>query len=640
MHFLLRRSFTCAVSALGMLFLAASPAAAQLTGRPFVSGLTRPLAFVQDPANAAVQFVVEQRGTIRVVEGGTLLSTPFLDLTAVVSAGGGERGLLSLAFPPGASESGRFFVTFVNTAGHTVVSRFYRSGDPRVADPATRFDLQWSTGDRFIFHPESLHYGGNLVFGAEGFLYIGTGDGGETNDASHQAQSLTKLHGKLLRIDVNVADSDPEGLDIPADNPFVGGAAAPEIWSIGLRNPWRFTLDDPQRGGTGALVIGDVGESAAEEINYQPAGRGGRNYGWRNREGADTHETSLPPAFEPLTDPIYEYNHGTGRSITGGYVYRGSAIPSMAGRYVFGDFIRGRIWSIALTINSATGEATPSDLREHTADVSAGASVRTLSSFGVDSAGELYAVNYGDGTIVALKGAQASAPQIRLESPGAGAVVRQPFTLAGWALDATATDTGIATLHVWAFPASGAAPQFLGVAEMGDNRPDVAAIFGPQFAPSGYHLNVKGLAPGSWTIAVYGWVIAAQGFSIVATVPVAIQPAGIVQIDIPGNFSTIGATFVIGGWAIDVAAPSGTGINTIHIWAHPADGSAPIFLGVPGFGNRPDVAAAFGSQFQGAGFGLAVSTPLPPGSYYIVAYAHSSVSGQFDAVGVVFVTRQ
>jgi len=152
--------------------------------------------------------VVEKEGTIRVVQGGTLLSTPFLDLSGAVATGG-ERGLLSLAFPPGAIESGRFFVTFVNTDGHTVVSRFHRStGDPLVADPATRFDLRWSTGERFISHPEALHYGGNLVFGADGYLYIGTGDGGEPNDASHQAQDLTKLHGKMLRINVNIDDSD------------------------------------------------------------------------------------------------------------------------------------------------------------------------------------------------------------------------------------------------------------------------------------------------------------------------------------------------------------------------------------------------------------------------------------------------
>ncbi len=630
------RSLKCAVAALALLLLVASPGSAQFRGQVYVSGLTHPVAFVQDPSNAAVQFVVEQGGTIRVVQGGTLLPTAFLDLSESVATGG-ERGLLCLSFPPGAAESGRFFVTFVNADGHTVVSRFYRSPDPLVADPATRFDLQWSTGDRFISHPESLHYGGNLVFGADGYLYIGTGDGGETNDASHQAQDLAKLHGKLLRIDVNVSDSDPEGLDIPADNPFVGSSAAPEIWAVGLRNPWRFSLDDPQRGGTGALLIADVGENATEEINYEPAGRGGRNYGWRNREGSNMHETSLPPAFEPLTDPIFEYGHATGHSITGGYVYHGSAVPSMSGRYFFGDFVRGRIWSLALTRDPFSGEATASDVREHTAEINASASVRMISSFGVDAAGELYVVNYGDGTIVALSAAQAPAPMIRIESPAAGAVVRQPFALAGWALDATAPNAGIATLHVWAFPASGAAPQFLGVANYADNRADVAAIFGAQFGPTGYHLNVRGLAPGGWTIAVYGWVNAMQGFGVVATVPVVIEPAGIVAIDAPGNFSTVDSSFVIGGWAIDRAAPSGTGIDTIHIWAYPADGAAPVFLGVPSFGDRPDVTAAFGAQFQGAGYGLAV-TALPPGSWYIVVYAFSSVSHQFDAVGVVFVT--
>jgi hypothetical protein len=633
----LHRSLKCAVAALALLLLVTSHASAQLRGQVYVSGLTHPVAFVQDPSNAAVQFVVELGGTIRVVQGGTILPTPFLDLSGLIG-GGGERGLLCLSFPPGAAESGRFFVTFVNANGNTVVSRFYRSpGDPLVADPATRFDVQWSTGDRFISHPESLHYGGNLVFGADGYLYIGTGDGGEPNDASHQAQDLSKLHGKLLRVNVNVSDSDPEGLDIPADNPFIGSAAAPEIWAIGLRNPWRFSLDDPQRGGTGALVIGDVGEDQTEEINYQPAGRGGRNYGWRNREGTNIHETSLPPAFEPLTDPLFAYDHGTGRSVTGGFVYHGSAAPSMAGRYVFGDFVRGRIWSLALTLDPATGEASASDLREHTAEISTGASVGMISSFGVDAAGELYVVNYRDGTIVSLQAAQGAAPLVRIESPGAGSVVRQPFALAGWALDATAQNAGIATLHVWAFPTSGSAPQFLGVANYGDNRPDVAAIFGPQFGPTGYHLNVKGLAPGGWTIAVYGWVVAAQGFSIVATVPIVIEPAGIVAIDVPGNSSTVDSSFVIGGWAIDPAATTGTGINTIHIWAFPADGSAPVFLGVPGFGNRPDIVAAFGAQFAGAGYGLAVTT-LPPGAYYLVVYGHSSVSGQFDAAGVVLVT--
>ena len=609
---------------------------AQFRGQLYVSGLTHPVAFVQDPSNASVQFVVELGGTIRVIQGGTLLSAPFLDLSGAVGSGG-ERGMLSLAFPPGAAESSRFFVTFVNTAGNTVVSRFYRSANPLVADASTRFDLQWSTGERFIAHPETLHYGGNLVFGAEGYLYIGTGDGGEPDDASHQAQSLSKLHGKLLRINVNVGDGDPEGLDIPPDNPFAGGPV-PEIWSIGLRNPWRFTLDDPQRGGSGALLIADVGENAVEEINYEPAGRGGRNYGWRNREGSISHDTSLPAAFEPLTNPIFEYDHGAGRSITGGYVYRGTAIPSMTGRYVFGDFVRGHIWSIALTRDPVSGEASAHDLREHTAEINAGAGVRMISSFGVDASGEIYVVNYGDGTIVALRPGQTTpAPMLRIDTPVAGMAVRQPFVLAGWALDATAPDPGIATLHVWGFPLAGGAPQFIGVANQGGNRPDVAAIFGPQFGPSGFHLPIKGLSVGPWLIAAYGWVNAAQSFSVVGTVQVNVEPAGLLAIDAPAAFSDVSSPFLLGGWAVDLAASTGTGVDTIHVWAFAADGSVPPqFVGVPQFLDRPDVAAYLGDQYRHSGFNMMVG--LSPGTWDLYVFAHSLVSNAFDNTKIVRVT--
>jgi glucose/arabinose dehydrogenase len=582
-----------------------------------------------------VQFVVELGGTIRIVQGGTLLSTPFLDLTGAVG-GGGERGLLSLAFPPGASETRRFFVTFVNTDGHTVVSRFSRSAvDPLRADPSTRFDLQWSTGERFISHPETLHYGGNLVFGADGYLYVGTGDGGEENDASHQAQNLSKLHGKLLRINVSVADTDPEGLDIPPDNPFAGGPT-PEIWAIGLRNPWRFTLDDPVRGGTGALIIADVGESAAEEVNYEPAGRGGRNYGWRNLEGTALHDSSLPPAFGPLTDPIYEYDHGTGRSITGGFVYRGSAIPSMYGRYVFGDFVRGRVWSMSLAHNPSTGEATAGDIRDHTAGINASAAVRLISSFGTDAFGELYVVNYGDGTIVALVGEVGPKPLLQIDAPVAGGRLRQPFTLSGWALDATAPTPGIDTLHVWAYPASGASPQFVGVAGYGGSRPDVAAAYGPQFQNTGFGLTVTGLAPGEWWIVVYGLVTATQTFSAVSARPVTIEPSGLMWIDVPGHGAILDSPFFLGGWAIDLGSTTDAGVQTIHVWAYPADGGPPTFVGVPHFGPRPDVAAYFGPQFVNSGFGISVL--LPAGNWSVVVYAMSSSTGQFDNVGWVGVT--
>ena len=630
------RSVGCAVAALFFVVLSANPSEAQFRGRLFVTGLTHPLAFVQDPSNPAVQFVVEQGGTIRVVQNGALLPAPFLDLSGVVATGG-ERGLIALAFAPNYPESGRFFVSFVNSDSHLVVARFTRSADPLSADAASRFDLQWSDGNRFIAHPAQFHYGGNLVFGADGFLYIGTGDGGESSDPNHRAQTLTMLVGKLLRIDVNVGDGDPEGLDIPPGNPFANGTGAPEVWAVGFRNPWRFSLDDPARGGTGGLLIGDVGESRFEEISYEPPNRPGRNYGWRNREGAHDFETSIPPAFEPLVEPIHEYDRGFGRSVTGGFVYRGSAIPSMRGRYVFGDFITGRIASLALTIDPATGEATASDLIDHTSEINAGATTRTVSSFGVDANGELYAVNWNDGSIVALVTAGASQPVLQIESPGSGNEVQQPFVLTGWALDANAAvDPGVSTITVWAFSSTGT-PYFLGEATRGLSRPDVAAFFGPQFTDSGYALSVKGLPPGNYLIGVYGLVTATQSLAAIGSVAVNILPAGMLHIDVPAPSSTVGSSFVIGGWAIDPAALSGTGIATIHVWAFKTDGTASVFLGAASFGSRPDVAAAFGPQFQNAGFSLA-ATGLSRGDWHVGVYAMSTVSGLFDMAQAFFVT--
>ena len=186
------------------------------------------------------------------------------------------------------------------TAGDTVVARFRRSANPLIADPVSRFDLRWggAGSPRFIDQPFANHNGGHLAFGPDGFLYIGLGDGGSGNDPDHRAQNPAELLGKMLRIDVNVPEADPTGYRVPSGNPFVGVAGTrPEIWSFGLRNPWRYTFDDPARGGTGALLIGDVGQNRWEEIDYEPPARGGRNYGWRNREGAHDNQTSRPPAF-------------------------------------------------------------------------------------------------------------------------------------------------------------------------------------------------------------------------------------------------------------------------------------------------------------------------------------------------------
>ena len=393
------------VGACLLLLAATSVAEAQLRAQPLVSGLSMPLAIVTDPRDRTVQFVVEQAGRIRVVHNGTLQGD-FLDLTSVVLCCG-ERGLLSLVFPPDAATSDRFYVNFTRKPdGHTVVARFRRSGDPLVADPTSRVDLVWPDGNAFIAQPFSNHNGGHMAFGPDGFLYIGLGDGGSGNDPDHRAQNPSSLLGKILRIDADVPDTHPDGYVVPPSNPFVDSlpvAALTEIWSFGWRNPWRFSFDDPALGGTGALVAGDVGQDTWEEIDYEPAGRGGRNYGWRNREGR--HPTpgvpaSPGPAYSPLTEPIHEYSHNGGHaSITGGYVYRGTALgPAFAGRYFFADFVLGRVWSLALAVNPSTHEATASDLREHTTELGGAISV---SSFGVDADGELFIVDY-DGAILRI----------------------------------------------------------------------------------------------------------------------------------------------------------------------------------------------------------------------------------------------
>ena len=401
----------------------AGNAQAQLRTRVHASGFALPLGFVQDPMDRTVQFVVQQGGRIRVVRNGTVQPADFLDLTRAVVAGG-EQGLLGLAFAPDYAVSGRFYVNFTNTAGHTVVARFRRSANPLVADESSRFDLRWggADGPPFVAQPFANHNGGNLAFGPDGFLYIGLGDGGSGDDPGHRAQNPSELLGKMLRIDVSVPDGHPSGYQVPSNNPFVGGrpvAARPEIWSFGLRNPWRYSFDDPARGGTGALLIADVGQNKWEEIDYEPRNQGGRNYGWRNREGAHDEVTSLPPAYLPLVEPIHEYDHTVGQSITGGYVYRGRALgPNYQGRYFFADYVRGRVWSIALTPDSSAG-ARASDLVEHTAELGRSSQLGTVSSFGLDADGELYIVVYSLGTILKVLGPLTAPP-----TPGGVRIIR------------------------------------------------------------------------------------------------------------------------------------------------------------------------------------------------------------------------
>jgi glucose/arabinose dehydrogenase len=386
-----------------LLSLFASAAAAQLRAQVVASGLSNPVAFVVDPGDPSTFYVVEQRGTIRTVRANTVAPAFFLDLRSSV-ASGGERGLLGMAFPPDAVASRRFYVNFTNVNGDTVVSRFTRRADGQV-DPDSRFDLVWGDGRRFIAQPFANHNGGHLAFGPDGYLYIGLGDGGSGGDPMHLAQHPNTLLGKMLRIDVNVPDHDPRGYRIPEDNPFLDRdplPALPEIWAFGLRNPWRYSFDDWTRGGTGALVIADVGQNAREEINWEPRGRGGRNYGWRLREGRANFDTRQSAAYLPLTEPIHDYPRSEGMSITGGFVYRGSALHAMFnGRYFYADFVAGRVYTIGLHLDDRQ-EASADDQLELTTLLGGTQELGTISSFGVDAEGELYIVSYTHGRVLKI----------------------------------------------------------------------------------------------------------------------------------------------------------------------------------------------------------------------------------------------
>ncbi|NOZ28376.1 MAG: glucose dehydrogenase [Chloroflexi bacterium] len=342
---------------------------------PAFSGFRQPvyLTHAGDPARV---YVVERAGRIRVVEGGEVLPTPFLDITDRVGSGGAEQGLLSVAFPPDFATTGLFYVNYTDRRGDTVIARYRApNGDPRRADPASeQIILQ-------IDQPARNHNGGQLQFGPDGYLYIGTGDGGRGGDPWGNAQNLGVLLGKMLRIDV----AGVETYAIPADNPFVDRPGArPEIWALGLRNPWRFSFDRA----TGDLYIADVGQNRYEEVDVQPANSpGGENYGWDIMEGAHCFEPETGCETEGLVLPVVEYDHTLGCSITGGYVYRGSRYPALVGVYLFGDFCTGRIWGL---LQSPAGTWEMTELLQ---------SGLQISTFGEDAEGELYVVHYGDGSI-------------------------------------------------------------------------------------------------------------------------------------------------------------------------------------------------------------------------------------------------
>jgi glucose/arabinose dehydrogenase len=320
-------------------------------------------------------FIVSQGGRIRIVKNGSLLATPFLNLSSKVSKGG-EQGLLGLAFHPSYETNRKFYVNFTNTAGDTVI-REYRASTSNpdvVAAGSGRTILR-------IRQPYSNHNGGMLAFGHDGYLYIGMGDGGGSGDPGNRAQDVGSLLGKMLRINVNGSTSS-RNYRIPSSNPYVGRSGRDEIWQRGLRNPWRYSFDRA----TGSLWIGDVGQRRYEEVDRAvrtSTGAGkGVNWGWRSMEGRHCYRPSSGCSTSGKRRPFVEYSHASnGRcAVTGGYVYRGSAIPALRGWYVYGDFCSGEVWAVAA---GSSAPATPVRL------LGAG-SGRLVSSFGEDDAGELY----------------------------------------------------------------------------------------------------------------------------------------------------------------------------------------------------------------------------------------------------------
>jgi len=335
-----------------------------------VSGLSSPLYLTAPSGDLSRLFVVEQTGGIRIIKDGALLPTPFLDISTKITAGG-EQGLLGLAFDPDYASTGRFVVHYTDTNGDTHLSQFTVSSDPDVADPASEQVIL--TADQ----PYNNHNGGQVLFGPDGMLYLGLGDGGSEGDPQGRGQDLSDLLGSILRLDVR--STSP--YSVPPDNPFVGQAGVqPEVWSYGLRNPWRFSFDRA----TGDLYIGDVGQDSFEEVDVAPAAAGsgkGLNFGWNIMEGTHCYNASTCNQ-SGLTLPVLEYPHSEGCSVTGGYVYRGSVIPALQGLYFFGDYCQGTVRSFRYQGGSATELTDWPTLRPG----------GSITSFGEDAAGELYVV--------------------------------------------------------------------------------------------------------------------------------------------------------------------------------------------------------------------------------------------------------
>jgi glucose/arabinose dehydrogenase len=350
--------------------LTVTPPAQALGLDTVVAGLSTPVFLTATPGDASRLFILEKVGRIRIIKNGSLLSTPFLDISALTTKGG-EQGLLGMAFSPDYATSGRFYVSYTTTgggaAGHSVIARYHVSSNPDVALTA---DSVIITADQ----PFTNHNGGMIAFGPDGMLYFGLGDGGDGGDPLETGQNRADLLGSMLRIDVSGST-----YTIPAGNPYAGSLTfREELWNYGLRNPWRWSFDRR----SGDLYIGDVGQGAYEEVDVVPAGAGGgQNFGWDDMEGTHCYEDANCGS-NPALRPVLDYGHGPECSVTGGYVYRGSAIPTLQGHYLYGDYCAGWVKSFRWVGGVATD-------RQDRPELSPGSGI---TSFGEDANGELYIV--------------------------------------------------------------------------------------------------------------------------------------------------------------------------------------------------------------------------------------------------------
>ena len=366
-------------------------------------GYKKPVFITSSPNNAKLLYIVEQAGLIKIINDGKKLSRPFFDINKRVvnpNRPGDERGLLGFAFHPNHTNNGKFYINYMDNDGNTIISEFSTNSELRANHKSERIILK-------LKQPYGNHNGGDIQFGPDGYLYISIGDGGKAGDPLNAGQDLSSLFGKIIRIDI---EQEPYG--IPKSNPFFGQKdKREEIWAWGLRNVWRFSFDKQ----TGDKYLADVGQNKWEEVNFEPASsKGGLNYGWRIMEANHCYDPKENCPTEGLIKPIIEYpndaNHPAfafriieelsfsetdveGCSVTGGYVYRGQKIKSMQGQYIFGDYCSGNIW----TLKVVNGKAINFKNRTEEINIGGGEFTTYISSFGQDSDGEIYIIDYNGG---------------------------------------------------------------------------------------------------------------------------------------------------------------------------------------------------------------------------------------------------